>query len=178
MTDSGKLKICLVRTVSLNSDHTGLPGLQYWDKDGNACIVVPAEPSLEQPLHHSLFHVIESRVMSSCAAYDNWEDLNPPGFAYDYDYTANSQRKDTARYTEGSGRAFIDRYALSFPKEDRARIFEFAMTEGTDDLFTHAVLQQKLRQLCLGIREAYELESDEENFPWEYYLTESLVSHG
>lgn len=174
LTDNETLRICLVRSVS--QDGSPLPGLQYWDKDGNACILVIAEPELAQPFHHSMFHVIESRVMSVCSAYDTWEDLNPAGFQYDH--TANAQRTDAAQYTEGTSRAFIDRYALSFPKEDRARIFEYAMMEGSEELFTHTVLQQKLRQLCLGIREAYELDSAAEDLPWEQYLTGSPTSHG
>ena len=44
---------------------------------------------------------------------------------------------------------------MSFEKEDRARIMEYAMTPGHEDLFQSPYMQAKLRQLCLGIREAF-----------------------
>ena len=37
-------------------------------------------------------------------------------------------------------------------------------------MFTAPILQQKLRRICAGIREALELEDKEERFLWEQYL--------
>ena len=54
-------------------------------------------------------------------------------------------------------RSFVDTYSMSYPKEDRARIFEYAMTAGNEPLFAASPLQYKLKMLCQGIREAFGL---------------------
>jgi len=64
---------------------------------------------------------------------------------------------------------------MSFPSEDRARIFYYAMTEGNEELFTSSTLQAKLKTLCEGIREAYGWQKESQVFPWEQYLEQSLA---
>ena len=64
---------------------------------------------------------------------------------------------------------------MSFPKEDRARILEYAMTPGHEALFQATQMQAKLSQLCQGIREAYGLKKAEETFLWEQYLQTPLT---
>lgn len=171
-TSSGKVRLCLVRAITGNPDANVLSaaqGLQYWDDSGNAYVSVTMGTQMQQSVYHELFHIIESRVMSKCDAYDNWNDLNPEGFAYDYDYTANLQRS-AEDWLDGDDRAFIDTYSMSYPKEDRARIMEYAMAAGNKGYFTSDTMQAKLRQLCLGIREAFDLEDSTESYPWEQYL--------
>lgn len=56
-------------------------------------------------------------------------------------------------------RSFVDTYSMSYPKEDRARIFEYAMTAGNEPLFAASPLQYKLKMLCQGIREAFGLKN-------------------
>jgi hypothetical protein len=63
---------------------------------------------------------------------------------------------------------------MSFPKEDRARIMEYAMLPGNEGMFRASVMQAKLKKLCLGIREAFELEDAPEVFLWEQYLDRPL----
>ena len=64
---------------------------------------------------------------------------------------------------------------MSFPKEDRARILEYAMTEGNEHYFQSKTMQSKLRQLCIGIREGFGLKKSPDTFLWEQYLQESLA---
>ena len=59
---------------------------------------------------------------------------------------------------------------MSFPKEDRARIMEYAMLPDMAHLFRAPIMQKKLAALCAGIREAYGLKKSEETFLWEQYL--------
>lgn len=173
-TASGSLRICLVRSIegtasgSLNS----VFGLQFWDSNEDAYICLAADPALEQNLHHEMFHIIDSRVLSTCSAYDNWDALNPEGFAYDYSYLTNLNRQDY-ELTEGENQAFIDIYSMSFPKEDRARIMEYAMMADNGHYFASDAMQAKLYQLCLGIRQAFNWEESNEVFPWEQYLEAS-----
>ena len=173
-SSSGTLRLCLVRSVQ-GDPMAGTPdrasGVQFWNSEADACIALCAGTDLERHFCHELFYLIESRVMSTCSAFDDWEKLNPEGFRYDFSYLTNRDRKETA-LTEGKDRAFIDVHSMSFPKEDRARIFEYAMTPGNDNCFAAPVMRAKLRQLCLGIREAFDLEDSLETFLWEQYLEE------
>lgn len=178
-SSSGTLRLALVRSIRgdpLAGTQENPAGVQFWNSESDACIVLCVSADPEQNLYHELFHLIESRVMSTCSAYDDWEKLNPEGFRYDYSYLTNQSREDTG-LTEGENRAFIDIHSMSYPKEDRARIMEYAMTPGNEAYFTSDVMQAKLRQLCLGIREAFDLEDSPEHYLWEQYLEEPLTEN-
>lgn len=170
------LKICILRQLTGTAESGSLDtatGLQFMDGT-DACIALAAGEFSEQALYHELFHVMETHILNESTAFDQWEALNPSGFSYDYDYRANAQRS-SGIYLEGENRAFIDTYSMSFPKEDRARIMEYAMLSGKEALFQSETMQSKLLALCKGIREAYALEKSEETFLWEQYLTKSLA---
>ena len=177
-TASGRVQICLVRSILGNETVDGTlqsaVGLQYWDDNTNAylCLSVGQE-QLIQNACHEMFHIIESRVMTTSKLYDDWNSLNPKGFHYDNNYVANLDRSDS-QWLEGKDRAFIDTYSMSYPKEDRARIMEYAMMPGNESYFESETMQKKLRQLCLGIRKAFKLEKSAESFLWEQYLKEPL----
>lgn len=55
------------------------------------------------------------------------------------------------------------------PTEDRANIFLAALAPNSRAVFTSAIAQKKLRLLCTGIREVYDLPSGAA-LPWEQYL--------
>jgi len=176
-TESGRLILCLVRSIEGNSNTGALEnatGLQYWDDQANAYLAITPDDAMEQNLYHELFHILDSRVLSSCSAYDDWDSLNPPDFRYDNSYTANLLRSDW-ELAIGDTQYFIDLYSMSYPKEDRARIMEYAMLPGQSHLFQSDAMQSKLRQLCWGIRVAFDLELSLDVLPWEQYLTEPLT---
>lgn len=170
------IKISLVRSLRGSAESGSLEianGIQFWE-DGKAYVAAACGESLEKTLFHELFHIVDNHVLSACNAYYDWELLNPKGFSYDYDYIAN-QNRDPEEYLDDETRAFIDRYSMSFPKEDRARIMEYAATEGNARYFQSEIMQQKLRTLCKGIREAFDLRSYPNMLIWEQYLLEPLV---
>lgn len=170
------LKLCLVRQLTGSAESGSLDtatGLQFLDGT-DAYIVLAAGAFSEQALYHELFHVMETHILNESIAFDQWDTLNPSGFAYDYDYRTNAQR-DSGVYLEGENRAFVDTYSMSFPKEDRARIMEYAMLSGNEALFQSPIMQAKLLTLCQGIREAYGLKKSEDTFLWEQYLSKSLA---
>ena len=108
-------------------------------------------------------------MLTRCSAYDNWNDLNPQDFAYAMDYAV-----DTSAYAallEGDSRAFIDGYAMTYPAEDRARIFECACNPGNESLFASPIMRQKLLRVCTGIRQAFGLPTDSGPYLWEQYLS-------
>ena len=172
-TGNGRLTICLVRSINGNPNTNALAtavGLQYWDQDARAYLAITPGDDMARHIYHELFHIIDSRVLSSCSAYDNWNKLNPKGFSYGSD---TSEHKDL---TLGENRYFIDLYSTRYAKEDRARIMEYAMLDGQQEVFQSASMQAKLRQLCLGIREAFGLQSTAEGYHWEQYLHTPLSS--
>ena len=64
---------------------------------------------------------------------------------------------------------------MSYAREDRARIMEYAMLPGQAHLFQTEAMQAKLRCLSLGLRETFDLELYPEALPWEQYLSEPLT---
>ena len=171
-TRGGTLRLYLVQQVQ------GVPemGTQYRDQgmqlwaDKDSLIVVPLTEDLEQDLYHMLMHVVESRIFAKSSAFDRWNSLNPKGFAYDNDYTLNLNRDD-GQYLEEANRYFIDTFSMSFAKEDRARIFEYACMPGNEAYFRSAAMQTKLKRICEGIRSAFGLKNYQGELIWEQYLT-------
>ncbi len=162
------LTICLVRSIRQTADPEPKTGLQFLN-GSHAYIAITPGPQDQQALNHQLFHVIETRILSESKALDHWDQLNPSGFRYDYNYAANAIR-NSGIYLFPGEQAFVDTYSMSFPKEDRARVMEYAMMPNQEALFRSEVMQKKLNVLCAGIRDAYDLEDYGEPLPWEQYL--------
>ena len=138
----------------------------------SAYITLVMGPDLEQSFYHQLSHIIDTRVMGASSVYDNWASLNPDGIRYANSYQLPSVETEAAWFS-GDSRVFVDPYSISFPREDRARILEYAMMPGNEDVFASETMQKKLATLCQGIRQAFELEEDVV-YRWEQYLiTES-----
>lgn len=172
---NGKLEIGIIRSMqSLTPEGIGDPtGLQYF-LNGNPYIALIASEDLEQVFYHELGHAVDAHVFGNSLAFDEWNKLNPKGFKYDGNYTDYLTGTDNT-YLQGASKAFIDRYSMSYAKEDRARIFEYAMMPGMKDAFSSATMQKKLKQMCVGMRDAFDYDKDERVFPWEQYLDESLA---
>ena len=176
-THSGVIHISLLRDITGNARKGTLAevsGIQYWSDGGDAYIGLVVDDALAQELYHEIFHVIDSYVLSSCVLYDDWDALNPDGFEYDYDYIQNQTREDY-EYLDGDQQAFIDMYSMSFPREDRARIMEYAMMPDCQNFFDSEIMQEKLTCLCEGIRKAFKMKDNPEVLPWEVYLQEPLA---
>lgn len=162
------LNLCLVRSLR-SGDHPEAPEGTQFLKDSEAYLVIPTGTNGEQALYHQLFHLMEIHIFAESKVFDQWDTLNPAGFRYDYDYTVNALR-DSGVYLFQDGRAFVDTYSMSFPKEDRARILEFAMLPDQAHLFRPPAMQRKLKAVCTGIREAYRLDNPSGSLLWEQYL--------
>ena len=170
-TNSGVLKIVLVRGIygpAEQKTKTSAAGVQYL-LGGDGYIALSIGGAVEQNFYHELGHVIDTKVLSSCSVFYEWNKLNPEGFAYDNDYIANQDRQD-GQYLEGENRYFIDMFSMSFAVEDRARILEYACMPGNESYFASQYMQAKLQRVCKGIREAFRL--PEGTYVWEQYLAE------
>ena len=173
--EDGNLRIGLVRSIhgTLGNTVPDGNGLQYW-LGSEGYIALAMGDDLEDNFYHQLAHVLDAHVYSDSLAYDEWYTMNPAGFAYDGSYDLYQTRTDN-QYLEGAGRAFVDEFSKTFAKEDRARIFQYAMQEGTEEVFASEIMQRKLRQICVALRTAYDWKKDERTFLWEQYLTESIA---
>lgn len=175
-TESGVVRICLVRSVS-GTPESGNPvemeGGCFWI-DENVYAAIPAGRTTEKTFYHTIFHVLETRIMSKSKFCYDWESHNPEGFAYDYAYGVFHDPADTT-YLEGETRAFIDHFSMTFPREDRATIMAYAITEGNAEYFQSEIMQNKLTAICRGIRKAFGLEKSSEVFIWEQYLNTPLA---
>ena len=175
-TDSGLLKVCIVRSLTGTPESGSLSsatGTQFWEEK-EAYLVVAVAEDFQRNFCHELCHAMETRVYAESNLFDDWDWLCPEGFEYDFDYIANATR-DGSAYLQADTRGFIDTYSMSFPKEDRARIMEYAMMEGNAEYFTSEIMQNKLKTLSQAIREAFGWKKSEEVFRWEQYLNEPIA---
>ena len=163
VSQDDRIHISLVQSVtgSVEQDTpVSCTTAHFWNH-GNACIVLALGDGITQDFHHGLYHVMDAQILSRSSVFDNWEDLNPPDFEYDYSYNLNQNREDLTVPD-----AFIDTFSMSFPTEDRARIFQYAMMEEGEAVFQSQSKQAKLAVLCTGIREAFGITS-KKPLPWE-----------
>ena len=107
--------------------------------------------------------------------YDTWDELNPWWFDYTYDYEENLERTNVDECLEGDSRCFTDLVAMSYPTEDRSRLFANAMMDGNEEMFASSAMQKKLRCICIAIREAYDYQEYTEIFTWEQYLNRPIA---
>lgn len=165
---TGDIHVHLVGSID-----NGRDAAQYW-QNGD-CHIVLTDKNVEQSFLWGLGWGLDARLIGNSRDLDNWEDLNPKSFAYTYDYETNAARENADDYLDPDSRCFVDQESMSFPTEDRARIFVYAMAEDAEEYFTSDRMQKKLRRICLGIREAYGLDESTEVFPWEQYLEKPLA---
>lgn len=171
--DWDDLTVCVVDSIRGTAESGSLDsaeGLQFQNGAHYYIALAPQdEDSLKHTLFHEFSHLIDTRVLNRSSAYDNWNDLNPQNFAYSLD--VNADMTPYKALLTGPDRAFVDDYAMTFPAEDRARIFECACTSGNREMFASPIMQAKLRQICTGIREAFGLKNTNDSLLWEQYLT-------
>ncbi len=166
-----KLKIVAVRSMTGDTEQGSLAtstSLQYWNGKQPVIALAVGYDTMGN-FCHAMAHLMDTQVLSKSAAFYEWNTLNPEGFTYDNNYITNAERTDTT-YIEGENRYFIDLFSMSYAKEDRARIFEYACEAGNEEIFQSPVIQEKLRRICKGIRDAFDLEDVKIVFPWEIYL--------
>jgi len=164
-------------TISLVREITGSPesgslstatGIQFF-QDSGAYVVISTGKYAQQALYHEFYHAMESHILTESTALDQWDSLSPAGFTY------GTGNQDNDIYLRGQTRAFVDHYSMTYPKEDRARIFEYAMLPGMENLFRSEYMQRKLNAVCTAVRDTYGLKRSPEIFLWEQYLVTPIV---
>ncbi len=190
--DFRKMEFYLCSTIKGVGDY-GLDyagGFQMEDID-SVIIYIDSEESfaLGITLHHELFHAIEdylnqmyySDLGSFCE--EDWDELNGDividGHESPYTYSYSQFGHDGSwEYTyygnwdseDNSNVYFIDDYSMTYPHEDRARIFEWVMNPNASiDFDQYPHLEAKLNYMAESIRECFDT-SEWEDVPWEAYL--------
>ena len=164
-------------------DETGIDAIGVQNTlDGITFLVLDINSiyDLENTIYHEIFHAIENFInYDEDAFFDEmvWNDLNPDGFTYDFDYQLNEQ-SDNFDYTVERNQEnayFIDLYSKSFPNEDRARVMEYAMLDTTDIRHKNVEspgVQAKLKYICGQIRKGFDTTGWPEKTVWEMAVTE------
>lgn len=144
--------------------HNYNSGMQYVILDINNLYL------LETTIYHEIFHAIDWVITYNSIWFDNdWNALNPEDFEYDYGYVSNESNNDTTYLYYTDEGYFIDIYSKSYPNEDRARIFENAMS-GNTYYFESEGLYRKLSYICQALREVFDSSTWEETTTWEAAL--------
>lgn len=148
----GRVYLCPVRRIEAEGKEQ--LGLQFWS--GRDCyLLIAASADLQRGVLQALMPLFERQLLMRSDALDRWDSLNPPGFAYggtDWDETA-----------------FADDRCLESPSADRVGLLCAAMEPGNRELFLSVRLQNKLRALCQGFRQVFNLDANSKK-PWEQYL--------
>lgn len=165
---TGDVRVSLVRSLE-----DGSVSQIYW-QDG-ACHIILAGTDVEEALMLGIGNAVDTRVLGNSFDYDTWDELNPWWFDYTYDYQENLERNNPENCLEGSNRYFTDVTAMSFPTEDRARLFANALMDDNAQMFEASPIQKKLRVICIAIREAYDYQEDTQIFTWEQYLAKPIA---
>ena len=160
---NGWVRICLVRQLQSETGY-----VRYWH-DGDCYIAISLAADMREAFLSGLGGAIDSNILGNSRDLEYWNDLNPKGFGYTYAEPVSEE------YKEYVPAFFADTISMTYPTEDRARVFYHAMLQDNQELFAQEVMQKKLKLLCEGIREAYNLNKYTEVLPWEQYLAESLA---
>ena len=159
-----KIRICIVRSI----DGSLFAAEHYWF-DGDGFVVLSAGVNIEEEFIKGIGYIVDSHVLGNSPQYDYWDNTNPEGFIYG----------DTATYKEeylsGENRAFADAESMESAVDDRSRVFWNAMLKDNGEMFESEAMQKKLKEICIGIRDAWRWERKTDVFSWEQYLNEPIA---
>ena len=170
MTVTGKVQVNLVKSLDSGADR-----VLHWE-DGTCHIWITTGETAVEAFLWGVGNAVDTRILGNSFDYDKWDDLNPWWFDYTYDYEKNLNRDDPNSLLEGSNRYFTDLVAMSYPTEDRSRLFANAMLEDNAEMFESSAMQKKLRSVCIALREAYDWQKVTEPFLWEQYLSKPIAA--
>lgn len=82
---------------------------------------VPEGFSITQVVHHEVFHLFDRATGPGADTDREWDAINPPGFAY----------RDPASTERNRPAGFVNSYATTNAREDRATVFEYLLGQPT-----------------------------------------------
>lgn len=161
------VQIGLVRSIEGEEDWVRFQHNKTW------WFLISCNGDMRDALLNGMTLPIESHVIGNSRDYefDRWNPLNPADFVY----TNGGDVAQNPKYLEGETRAFVNAEAMNSISEDRRSIIYNAMLPDNAEMFKSPTMQAKLQRICLGIREACNLQKSEKTYLWEQYLTNSLA---
>jgi hypothetical protein len=153
-------------------------GVQDTFEDDTWLVVDITSIEYTQTIHHEILHAVELHMENEGYYFDDdtWNQFNPEGFQYDYNYIENAE-SDNYDYVTGDidhsdEISFIDIYSKSMPTEDRARIMEYAMMEAQcqTGYFEYTNIHDKLAYISEQIRKCFDTTGWPEVTEWEKCL--------
>lgn len=157
------------------------------DSDVGSLIVIDCNDidAMKSTFHHELCHAIETKICvyeqgdsGTVLSAIEWNAMNTCGDVYTYssevwydeDYSELIYENIDYTGVDISEICFIDAYSMSYPREDRARIFESIMSDSYDiDYESADILREKLNYYAKCIRTVFDT-TGWEDVPWELYL--------
>lgn len=135
---------------------------------------------MEQNIYHEISHWIDRTINNMAIGNpelrdyeEEWKTLNPKDFSYDYDYNGPKAALKyiyTVNPIGGNKCYFTDDYSLTYPTEDRARMFEYIMEYNGNDYYSSPNLRAKAHFYFDYIRKAFNTDNWPEETEWEYKL--------
>lgn len=117
--NSGGIPLTIILIDSFSDKNiTGVTNSSYVD----AAISIAVSYPLEETLYHESYHYIERYLFKMGAGYNTWDLLNPRDFNYSEIYKELSYAN-----TFSENAYFVNTYAQTDDKEDRASTFEYMM---------------------------------------------------
>ena len=133
--------------------------------------------AFEGTICHEIWHAIEGVILTrnrNSFDQEEWDRCNPDGFFYNED--AGAPASDPERWTffyefDPQDIYFVDAYARTNAKEDRARIMEYMMAseDVAGALMQSPAIVQKLEIMCRAIRDNFDT-SGWSDLRWERLL--------
>ena len=150
------VNIAIVRSFPDGSD-----SLTVWP-EASAWMLLAVGEDLTTEFYKNLSYVLDNYIIAHSLLLDDWNSLNPEGFRYSLSRTP----VDDA-VTEGENAAFLNPAATTYPRQDRAELFAYAMTAEDGEKLEAPALHAKLEALCRAIRDAFGWQDSDKTFPWE-----------
>lgn len=167
--DQGKLEICLVDDYDPGTKVSQATG-SIDVTGGNGTIKISMCRNIQEIFYHELFHMLEVQMMNATDGFQEWDKLNPEGFAYVNSYASyEAGELRSSDYLTWGENSFADDYGMVSAREDRAQIFLYACLDDQQERFAAPAIQEKLERVCQMIRKCYGLSADA-SLLWEQYL--------
>jgi len=176
------LDIYLASTLKgINEDVLNYAGGFKTIKDSRIVLVLDCNDlAVESIFHHELCHAIEEKIVDASYSQENpmfhddkWNSFNPYADMYTYTYAEYgfSKYQKYAYDRDVDGSYFVDGYAMTYPSEDRARLFESVMSDELFQIdFEEAPnLREKINFYAKCIRQVFDT-TGWDDVPWEEYM--------
>lgn len=176
--------ILVLLVEDIQSDNNAI-GVSYYMHNWYPIAVDITSYDLMSTYCHELWHATENFISDHDYNIFNdgaWEEMNPDGFWYSYDTTLDYIYETEWTYFDGwyyNSSYFVDSYARTNAKEDRARLMEYIMAyeEETRSMMEAPALYEKTGFLCNAIRQVFDT-TGWENVWWERYHGNQALKNG